>query len=54
MRVETYARRLLGDSIVLPTRFIFIENVDVLFFEMKCWPGPTGAIGATPVIVKTK
>ena len=29
---ETYARRLLGDSIVLPTPSIFIENLDVLFF----------------------
>ena len=51
---ETYARRLLGDSIVLPTPFMCIENLDVLyfsFFEMKCRPGPTGPIGATPVIV---
>jgi len=54
MLSETYARRLLGDSIVLPTPFMFIENLDVLFFsffEMKCRPGPTGPIGATPVIV---
>ena len=49
---ETYARRLLGDSTVLPTLFIFIENFNVLFFsffQMKCRPGPTGPIGATPV-----
>ena len=28
---ESYARRLLGDSIVLLTPFIFIESLDVLF-----------------------
>ena len=47
---ETYARRLLGDSIVLPTPFISIENLDVFFFYKKCRPGPAGSIGATPVV----
>ena len=53
-RFETYARRLLGDSTVLSTTFLFIEHLDVLFFslfEMKCRPGPTGPIGATLVMV---
>ena len=38
-----------------PPPFIFIENVDVLFFsffEMKCRPGPTGPVGAKPVVSK--
>ena len=49
---ETNARRVLGDSIVLATPFISIENSGVLFFsffEMRGRPGPTGPIGATPV-----
>ena len=50
-----YARRLVVDPIVLPTRpnpSFFITSLDVLFFsffEMKCRPGSTGPIEATPV-----
>ena len=39
---ETYARRLLGDSIVLHIPLIFIENVDVYFVRWSVGPGLLG------------
>ena len=56
----TYARRLLGirEGITpLPHPFIVIAKMDFLFFsffEMKSRPGPTGSIGATPVVFKNR
>ena len=51
-----YARRLLGDPIVLSTLTpphppsFFIANLFFSFFEMKCRAVPTGRIGAAPVV----